>query len=483
MSRDPAGTYTYPPGIEGVPDQTIYSNEYNSFLLDVQQDLNYPRPIVSGGTGANNARDAMINLSGEIADQVVDNYNSFPFLSGSFYSDNATGHGAPVDGHAFIGICYMKDDDNIVLEARDESDATSVGRIYVREKKIRPPATTSTWGNWETSGLATYTDGSGNVFTGISGATADMLFGLGGTPPASYFAVNTKGDGTGTNAFQVNKDGSVIFSGAVTFPVAPTFPATPPVAPTDAANKAYVDAGDAAANANANNRVLRSGDTMSGALSVPSLNSGPINCGAVVSTGTSRFVDRVLVQGGSQPSFAIYNTTAGGDVSMGMWVDARVAGSTGRLNFGNTDGDGVPYSLSMQINENGLSVLKNGFKPGGGPWADSSDARIKNVTGNYMPGLDAVTALNPVRFTFKGNDTEAAGGQSFHQDVAANGTEFVGLIAQDAEAVMPELVNQRNAYIDGVAVTDLRMIDTTPLVYALINSIKELKARLEALEG
>lgn len=38
-------------------------------------------------------------------------------------------------------------------------------------------------------------------------------------------------------------------------------------------------------------------------------------------------------------------------------------------------------------------------------------------------------------------------------------------------------------YIDGTEVTDLRSFDSGPLVYALINAIKELAARVEALEA
>ena len=450
MSRDPAGTYTYPPGIEGVPDQTIYSNEYNSFLLDVQQDLNYPRPIVSGGTGANNARDAMINLSGEIADQVVDNYNSFPFLSGSFYSDNATGHNAPVDGHAFIGICYMKDDDNIVLEARDESDVTTPGRRYVREKKGAAGA--GVWGAWTQDGVV------------------------------------------------IADNGSI------------TLPSTPPVAPTDATNKAYVDTGDTtnaaaaaaaqtsannaqtaadaaqisanAANTNANNRVLRSGDIMSGGLTTPALSvtgnanvGGALGCGPVTSTGTSSFIDRVLVVGGAQPVFAVHNNVV--HQAWGFWVD-----NTGGMRIGNTDGAGNPAGNWMTITA-GAGMVSNqaALKPGGGPWADSSDARIKTVTGNYTSGLDAVAALNPVSFMFRGNDAVEEDGISPHRHVADQGTEFIGLIAQDAETVMPELVSRTSAFIDGVAVSDLRHLDTTPLIFALVNACKELKARIEALEG
>ena len=61
--------------------------------------------------------------------------------------------------------------------------------------------------------------------------------------------------------------------------------------------------------------------------------------------------------------------------------------------------------------------------------------------------------------------------------------EFVGVIAQDVEAAFPRMVTQKDGFIDGAAVTDLRDIDTTPLIYALVNAVKELAARLEALEA
>jgi hypothetical protein len=206
--------------------------------------------------------------------------------------------------------------------------------------------------------------------------------------------------------------------------------------------------------------------------------AGPINTGPIVSTGTSRFVDKVLVQSTGRPCFALWNITA--NAAMGMWIDA----SQSTLLFGNLDANADPFAYWFGIGSgDGLRCGMQAYKPGGGPWADSSDARVKNVLGDYDTGLDAVAALNPVRFTFKGNDTPTATDLSIHHDVAAKATEFIGLIAQDTEVTMPELVSTKDAFIDGVAVTDLRVLDTTPLIYALINSIKELKARVEALEA
>ena len=70
-----------------------------------------------------------------------------------------------------------------------------------------------------------------------------------------------------------------------------------------------------------------------------------------------------------------------------------------------------------------------------------------------------------------------------HYAAAINKTKFIGLTAQDVEQVMPELVQHTAGYIDGQAVSDLRYLDQGPLVFALINAVKELSARLDALEG
>jgi hypothetical protein len=149
-------------------------------------------------------------------------------------------------------------------------------------------------------------------------------------------------------------------------------------------------------------------------------------------------------------------------------------------------------------------VLSNGLKPGGGPWTDSSDERIKTVAGNYEPGLDEVLQLQPVRYTFKGNDTNSEPQHlgepgtdpatlfeeltvpypnSPHRQAAIDGTEFVGLIAQAVEPIFPGMVSDTTAYIDGEPVTDLKQLNTTELIFALVNSVKTLAGTVRAAES
>jgi len=165
-----------------------------------------------------------------------------------------------------------------------------------------------------------------------------------------------------------------------------------------------------------------------------------------------------------------------------------------------------------------------GYQPGGGMWADISDGRIKNVLGEYDHGLAEIEKLKPVRYKFNGNDTEGPPlgahpgcrpprpqdilpglhpdrmrrdpeeakndpaptvpyGDSRHYFAAANEKEFIGLTAQDCEDVMPEMISLVKGYVDGKVVSDMREMNATPLIYALVNAVKELSARVKELEG
>ena len=158
MPRNISDIYKIPDGTEGFPDTTIESAKYNAYIHDVEKDLNDPRPIVAGGTGANNADEALENLGGEKSSQPVTNYDTHLFLPGSFYSAvGATG--APplpagqVATHKFVGWVVSSDipatppaNQNVVVHARDQNDITVPGRIYVREKKA------GVWGLWSIDG-------------------------------------------------------------------------------------------------------------------------------------------------------------------------------------------------------------------------------------------------------------------------------------------------------------------------------------------
>jgi hypothetical protein len=61
--------------------------------------------------------------------------------------------------------------------------------------------------------------------------------------------------------------------------------------------------------------------------------------------------------------------------------------------------------------------------------------------------------------------------------------EFTGFVAQDVEKVFPKWVKKGKGWIDGKQVKDFRSLDTDELIYALLNAVKELSARVEELEA
>jgi hypothetical protein len=179
--------------------------------------------------------------------------------------------------------------------------------------------------------------------------------------------------------------------------------------------------------------------------------------------------------------------------------------STGQYGWQSTAGTSMIFDTSMGCTFGQNIACQQGYKPGGGSWAASSDIRIKDVTGNYTAGLDELLQVTPRTFKYLGNDTptsdlykdptkpETSPGDpkdagvilaapystSPHYQVATEGKEFIGFIAQELEDVFPEMVTQKAAFIDGESVLDVRDIDTGPLIYALVNATKTLSAKLD----
>jgi hypothetical protein len=211
------------------------------------------------------------------------------------------------------------------------------------------------------------------------------------------------------------------------------------------------------------------------------INAGSTITGAAVN-GASGTIGGVSMAGGlcTAGNFAttgdrIYSTGANfivGNTGNTGGILIRSAGVNGA---NNATFDGNPIAFTIQ----GAA-----YKPGGGTWSASSDARIKTVLGEYTDGLDIVEKIVPKRYKYKGNDVSDNPERHVGlQDAAKNGTVFIGLVAQEVEFIMPELVTRRDGWIDGEKVSDFRVLDSGPLIYALINSVKELSARVKELEG
>jgi hypothetical protein len=182
MPRDGSNIYHRPAGTDAVADTTIESSKYNSNVADVEQDLNTPRPIIAGGTGATSGPAALAALGGEQAQQVVTNYDTFPFVAGSFYSTpGATS--APNGSQYFLGICYTAAGGLICLEARVATGAPTVlGQKYVRTKDGTGWSAWFAQGTGSTADLdAAYVNVAGDAMTGnlIVGGNANTAYSAG----------------------------------------------------------------------------------------------------------------------------------------------------------------------------------------------------------------------------------------------------------------------------------------------------------------
>jgi hypothetical protein len=231
MPRDGSAVYHIPPGTDAYPDTTIESTKYNVMVHDVEQDLNEPRPIIAGGTGANNARDALINLGGEMSGQLVDNYDMFPFLSGSFISaPGATG--APTPTEAFEGIAYVYDANNMVLEARALVTTDVPGKKYVRHKSA------TLWKPWFAQiGSVSEAD---DLYVNVIGdkMTGDLMMTRASAPTTGYIFYGEGG------TVYVGYDGTQMISSA---PFA--LPGDPPPLAQHAVRRDFMEAADAALKA------------------------------------------------------------------------------------------------------------------------------------------------------------------------------------------------------------------------------------------
>ena len=165
MPRDGSGIYSqpFPDVVEGT---TIESAVYNGFTHDVEIDLNTPRPILAGGTGAASADEALDDLKAEKFKQVVTNWDTTVWRAGSFYAATTAIGIAPVAGHAFAGIVYYANATDLVIEATDLTDPINPTK-YIRIM------TSGVWGNWM-------------LASGGSGTTGDYTFdNITTFPPAS----------------------------------------------------------------------------------------------------------------------------------------------------------------------------------------------------------------------------------------------------------------------------------------------------------
>lgn len=131
-----------------------------------------------------------------------------------------------------------------------------------------------------------------------------------------------------------------------------------------------------------------------------------------------------------------------------------------------TDSSGSPLirffssgaAIAGDIINNGSSVAYN----------TTSDYRLKENVQDYTGGLAALKSLRPVSYNWKANPT---------------GPRIDGFIAHEVQAVIPQAVSGQKDQVDKDGNIVPQGIDHSLLVPALVSAIKELTAKVEALEA
>jgi len=146
--------------------------------------------------------------------------------------------------------------------------------------------------------------------------------------------------------------------------------------------------------------------------------------------------------------------------------------------LGASCGGGGCYNLAASSLLFDFASNGQAYKPNGGSWTGFSDARLKEDIHPYTRGLAELQALRPVRYKYK------------KEYWAASDRHFTGLIAQEVQDVVPEMVHPYKFQAIGDRLLDVLAVDPSDLTYMLINAAKELdaenqqlKARLAAAEA
>ena len=112
-------------------------------------------------------------------------------------------------------------------------------------------------------------------------------------------------------------------------------------------------------------------------------------------------------------------------------------------------------------------------KPGSNLWTVASDARLKTVRGPFEDGLDLVLQLDPVWYRYNGQ-----GG------MPVSSQDLVAILAQHLQPLAPYMVGSYRGKLDplGEEETDILTYEGHAMTFVLINAVKELHARVVALE-
>jgi len=250
--------------------------------------------------------------------------------------------------------------------------------------------------------------------------------------------------------------------------------------------------------------VLKTGDTMTGPLAVPSLGvTGNAGVGGQIA-GNSIASDTTISAGTTV--YGATGVTSGGlvfvsTVQMGNndFYVGRHSNSTRAVVFSDQAGIQLGFNepaTALDISMNNTTAVTctrvdfqgdfytfyNAFRSGAGPgsnqpvWDTISDVSLKTNINDYTSGLAEICQLRPVTYRF-------------NSDIAAylrdGGKTHVGLLADEVAAVFPDMVAIKAARLrdNDPTTRDVMTLNIGETHFAFINAFKEIAARLDALEA
>lgn len=218
------------------------------------------------------------------------------------------------------------------------------------------------------------------------------------------------------------------------------------------------------ASASAGNFTLTSADALARVDSAFQWVFGPDSTKTTASTIIHRFQSgtvadvRLICQAFSSSANSYY-TCANGSVNQ---YDFGLVGIANAFTPSTASGDVVHKLVGggriiMYSNSGGV-VLTNGATS----WAVWSDRRLKKNIKPYLSGLSEIKAINSIRFDYISEDVDES--------------KRIGFEAQNVREFIPEAVN-------GNEKNENLVLSMETLIPALVNSIKELASRIQALEA
>jgi hypothetical protein len=155
-----------------------------------------------------------------------------------------------------------------------------------------------------------------------------------------------------------------------------------------------------------------------------------------------------------------FGVTSAYDTAL-IWRSDFTGGIHGRIYA-----TGAPRIVAVAGESNGVQLTS-----GATSWTSNSDERLKNINGNIENAVDKLLTLRTINFSWKSDLTNK---------------ENIGLIAQDVEAVFPQIVDKAELpkyEEEQLDKTEYLGVRYTELIPVLVKAIQELKAEIDELKN